>query len=135
MEYENIMATINAVNKIVTPIDSGFSIRNILIVKDEIVKINIVVIYNNEDCTHSLNIKGLCALYTILYMIMLFISRCIGISKFTLRQRSVSIMLLLQTQSGGEKKSDVKLLDLSILVGMLSQLIRGHHGILWPQRK
>jgi hypothetical protein len=62
-----MMATDSAINKIEIPIDSGLIIKNVLIAKDEIIRINNVVIYNYEDCTHSLNIKGLCALYTILY--------------------------------------------------------------------
>jgi len=62
------MATVNAINKIVIPMDSGFNIMNIFIARDEIIRVKIVVIYNYEYCTHSLNIKSLCALYTILYM-------------------------------------------------------------------
>lgn len=54
-------------NKIEIPIDSGLIIINIFIASEDIIRIKIVVIYNHEDCTHSLNIKGLCALYTILY--------------------------------------------------------------------
>lgn len=53
-------------NKIETPIDSGFIIINIFIARAEIIMMNMAVIYNNEACTHSSNIKGLCALYTIL---------------------------------------------------------------------
>lgn len=51
-------------NKIVIPIDRGFIIIYIFKAKDEIIKIRAVVIYNYESCTHSINIKGLCALYT-----------------------------------------------------------------------
>ena len=56
-------------NRIDTPIESGFIIMNIFIEIDNIISINVAVIYNNEDCTHSSNIKGLCALYTILYIL------------------------------------------------------------------
>lgn len=66
MENENSIATVRAINKIDTPIDRGFIIINMFIAREEIIKIRVVVIYNNEDCTHSSNIKGLCALYTIL---------------------------------------------------------------------
>jgi hypothetical protein len=61
------MATVRAINRIDIPIDSGLIIINIFIVMDVIIRMRAVVIYNNEGCTHSLNIKGLCALYTILY--------------------------------------------------------------------
>jgi hypothetical protein len=67
MEYENSIATVNAINRIDTPIDRGFIIINIFIEIDKIINIKVVVIYNNEGCTHSSNIKGLRALYTILY--------------------------------------------------------------------
>lgn len=62
------MATESAIIKIEIPIDRGFIIINIFMDKEEIIRIKTVVIYNNEYCTHSLNIKGLCALYTILYL-------------------------------------------------------------------
>lgn len=68
MEYENSIATVNAINRIETPIESGFIIINIFIEIERIIKVSVAVIYNNEDCTHSSNIKGLCALYTILYL-------------------------------------------------------------------
>jgi len=55
-------------NRIDIPMDRGLIIINIFIVKDVIIKIRERVIYNNEGCTHSSNIKGLCALYTILYL-------------------------------------------------------------------
>jgi hypothetical protein len=61
------MATLSAINRIEIPIESGFIIINIFNAKEEIIKINVVVIYNYENCTHSINIKGLCALYTNLY--------------------------------------------------------------------
>jgi len=64
MEYENRIATDSAIIRIDTPIDSGLIIINIFIASDEIIKIKIMVIYNYEYCTHSLNIKSLCALYT-----------------------------------------------------------------------
>lgn len=70
IEYENSIATVRAINRIDTPIESGFIIMNIFIEIDRISNINEAVIYNNEDCTHSSNIKGLCALYTILYVIL-----------------------------------------------------------------
>ena len=66
IEYEKRIATVSAINKMVTPIDSGFIIINIFMAKEVIIIISVAVIYNNEDCTHSSNIKGLCALYTIL---------------------------------------------------------------------
>jgi len=47
-----------------TPIDNGLTIINMFIASDEIIKMKIMVIYNYEYCTHSLNIKSLCALYT-----------------------------------------------------------------------
>jgi hypothetical protein len=54
--------------RIEIPIDRGLSIINILSANEVVIKIMAVIIYNNEDCTHSSNIKGLCALYTILYL-------------------------------------------------------------------
>lgn len=70
MTYENIVDTNKAMNKMVTPIDSGFIIIIMFIESDEMRSNNVKVIYNYEYCTHSLNIKGLCALYTILYVWM-----------------------------------------------------------------
>lgn len=64
MENENSMATKRAITRIEIPIDRGLFIINILSATEEIIIIIIVVIYNYEDCTHSSNIKGLCALYT-----------------------------------------------------------------------
>jgi len=95
------MATVRAINKIDTPIDRGFIIINLFIAREEIIKISVVVIYNYEDCTHSSSIKGLCALYTILYILVrLFISRYIGINKFILHLQNVNIMQLLRIRSG-----------------------------------
>ena len=65
--YENSIATVKAIRRIEIPIDRGFIIINIFIANDEIIRIRRAVIYNYEGCTHSLNIKGLCALYTNLY--------------------------------------------------------------------
>jgi hypothetical protein len=67
MENENNIATVNAISKIEIPIDRGLIIKNIFIANEAIIRIKIEVIYNYENCTHSLNIKGLCARYTNLY--------------------------------------------------------------------
>jgi hypothetical protein len=67
MEKENRMATDRDIKRMEIPIDSGFIIINIFIARDEIIRIKIVVIYKYKYCTYSLNIKSLCALYTILY--------------------------------------------------------------------
>lgn len=99
MEYENRMATISAINKIVIPIDRGLNIRHIFIARDRISNVIVRVIYKYEDCTHSANIKGLCALYTILY-IKHFISKCKGIGRFILRLQNVNIMQQLRIQNG-----------------------------------
>ena len=71
MEYENIMATERAINRIEIPIDRGFNIMNMFIAIDRIIRINIVVIYNYGSCTYSVNIKSLCALYTNLYVLIM----------------------------------------------------------------
>jgi len=67
IEYENSKETVSAISRIEIPIEKGFIIINILIANDDIVKMRIVIIYNYKCCTYSTNIKGLCALYTILY--------------------------------------------------------------------
>ena len=68
IEYENSMAISKAINKIEIPIDRGFIIINIFMEIARIINVIVEIIYNYEGCTHSLNIKGLCALYTNLYM-------------------------------------------------------------------
>jgi len=128
------MATVSAMNRMEIPIERGFIIINMFIAREEIIKISSVIIYNYEDCTHSLNIKGLCALYTNLYKVTLFINKCIDISKFRLRLQSVSIMLLLRNQNDDCLKNDGKLRGWDILRGMLIQLIHGRREILWQQR-
>jgi len=44
----------------------GEDIRIVYVDSEKIIDIMVVNIYINEDCTLSLNFKGLCALYTII---------------------------------------------------------------------
>jgi hypothetical protein len=52
-------------NRIISPIDNGFIAKNRENAETDTKIINIDrSIYNYESCTHSLNFKGLSALYT-----------------------------------------------------------------------
>jgi|SRR5580692_3315042 len=134
MEYANVTASRRAIIRMRIPIVRGFMARNM---EKAVIDVNIIsrvrIIYNYEVCTHTLDFKGLCALYTNLY-VMSFISRYIDIGRFRLHLRSVSIRRRLQSQNGGGLRSDRQLYVVNIPVGILSRLVRVRHGILWLRR-
>jgi hypothetical protein len=57
-----------AISRIIIPRVSGFTARSIEnAIMDVRIVINDNIIYNYRNCTHSLDAKDLCALYTNLY--------------------------------------------------------------------
>ena len=55
MAYENRVATMRAINKMVIPIDRGLIIRNIFIDRDRIIRVRRRVIININDFIKILN--------------------------------------------------------------------------------
>jgi hypothetical protein len=59
------MDSSSAIIRIKIPIVSGFIAKNM---ENAVIDVNIIrsvsIIYNYEICTHTLDFKGLCALYT-----------------------------------------------------------------------
>jgi len=63
------MARIRDIIKIIIPMDIGLRAKNMEKAIDDIVIMNSVkIIYNYKNCTCSVDFKGLCALYTNLYL-------------------------------------------------------------------